>query len=121
MSRLEEWLGPQLGSPGAPDSLSSVQIADALLALLDWTLPRDLSRLAPKTWTTPVGREVDIDYAAEGDPGVECKVQEAFGLATHPAIADGRIALTVAWLSPAFRPVALTRDVPGFWRAVITT
>jgi ATP-dependent helicase HrpB len=116
MSGLEDWLGPQLDTPAALDALSSGQIADALLTLLDWPLPRDLSRLAPKTWTTPVGREVDINYAAEGGPAVECKVQEAFGLATHPAIADGRIALTVSLLSPAFRPVAVTRDVPGFWR-----
>ena len=116
MSGLEDWLGPQLDTPAALDALSSGQIADALLTLLDWPLPRDLSRLAPKTWTTPVGREVDINYAAEGGPAVECKVQEAFGLATHPAIADGRIALTVSLLSPAVRPVAVTRDVPGFWR-----
>jgi ATP-dependent helicase HrpB len=59
---------------------------------------------------------VPIDYASDGGPTVECKVQEAFGLATHPTIADGRIALTVALLSPAFRPVAVTRDIPSFWR-----
>jgi ATP-dependent helicase HrpB len=116
MARLEDWLAAQLDTPSSLDTLSSAQIADALLTLLDWPLPRDLARLAPKTWTTPVGREVDIDYAAEGGPAVECKVQEAFGLATHPTIGDGRIALTVALLSPAFRPVAVTKDIPGFWR-----
>ncbi|MEQ1731617.1 MAG: ATP-dependent helicase C-terminal domain-containing protein, partial [Vicinamibacterales bacterium] len=89
---------------------------DALLTLLDWPLPRDLARLAPKHWTAPVGREVDIDYAAEGGPSVECKVQEAYGLSVHPTIADGRIALTVSLLSPAMRPVAVTRDVTSFWR-----
>jgi len=116
MAQLEDWLGLQLDTPAALDALTSGQIADALLTLLDWPLPRDLARLAPKNWTTPVGREVDIDYAAEGGPAVECKVQEAFGLATHPTIGDGRIALTVALLSPAFRPVAVTKDIPGFWR-----
>ncbi len=116
MSRLADWLGPQLDSPAALDSLSGGQVSDALLTQLDWPLPRDLSRLAPKTWTTPVGRDVHIDYGAEGGPAVECKVQEAFGLATHPTIADGRIALTVTLLSPAFKPVAVTRDIPGFWR-----
>lgn len=116
-AKLEDWLGPMLDSPGALDSLTSGQITDALLTLLDWPLPRDLARLFPKAWTTPVGREVEIDYAAEGGPGVACKVQEAFGLATHPTIAEGRIALTVTLLSPAFKPVAVTRDIPGFWRA----
>ncbi len=116
MSRLADWLAPQLDSPAALDSLSGGQVSDALLTQLDWPLPRDLSRLAPKTWTTPVGRDVHIDYGAEGGPAVECKVQEAFGLATHPTIADGRIALTVTLLSPAFKPVAVTRDIPGFWR-----
>jgi ATP-dependent helicase HrpB len=91
-------------------------LAAAALTLLDWPLPRDLDRLAPARWTTPAGRSVEIDYAAEGGPRVECKVQEAYGLAVHPAIAEGRIALTVALLSPAMRPVAMTRDLPAFWR-----
>lgn len=114
--RLEEWLGPMLGNASALDNLSGRELADALLALLDWPLPRDLARLAPTHWTAPVGKSVEIDYAPEGGPAVECKVQEAFGLSVHPTIADGRIALTVSLLSPAMRPVAVTRDVPSFWR-----
>lgn len=115
-AKLEDWLGPQLDGAAALDSLTSGQIGDALLTLLDWPLPRDLARLAPTTWTAPVGRSVAIDYAAEGGPTVECKVQEAYGLSTHPTIADGRIMLTVSLLSPALRPVAVTKDVPSFWR-----
>jgi ATP-dependent helicase HrpB len=57
-----------------------------------------------------------IDYAAEGGPRAECKVQEAYGLSVHPAIAEGRIPLTLALLSPAQRPVAVTKDLPAFWR-----
>ena len=120
MARLEDWLGPLLESPSALDSLGGGQLADAALTLLDWPLPRDLARLAPTHWTAPVGRTVSIDYASDGGPTVECKVQEAFGLATHPTIADGRIALTVSLLSPAFRPVAMTRDIPSFWRGGYT-
>lgn len=116
VERIEEWLGPLLDGPAALDALDGGQIADAALALLDWPLPRELSRLAPVRWETPVGRVVEIDYSAEGGPRVECKVQEAYGLGVHPAIADGRIALTVALLSPAMRPVAMTRDLPAFWR-----
>jgi ATP-dependent helicase HrpB len=116
LERLEDWLGPQLESAAALDTLSGGQLADAALTLLDWPLPRDLARLAPTHWAAPVGRAVPIDYSSDGGPTVECKVQEAFGLAAHPTIAEGRIALTVALLSPAFRPVAVTRDIPSFWR-----
>lgn len=116
VERMDEWLGPLLDRPGALDGLDGGQIADAALTLLDWPLPRDLSRLAPLRWETPAGRVVEIDYAAEGGPRVECKVQEAYGLGEHPTIADGRIILTVALLSPAMRPVAMTRDLPAFWR-----
>jgi ATP-dependent helicase HrpB len=116
MNQLEDWLGPMLETPSALDSLGGQQLADAVLTLLDWPLPRDLARLAPRHWTAPVGREVQIDYAAEGGPAVECKVQEAYGLSVHPTIADGRIALTMSLLSPAMRPVAVTRDVTSFWR-----
>lgn len=115
-ARLEDWLGPLLESSGALDALGGGQLVDAALTLLDWPLPRDVARLAPTHWTAPVGRAVPIDYTSDGGPTVECKVQEAFGLATHPTIADGRIDLTVALLSPAFRPVAVTRDIPSFWR-----
>lgn len=117
MRRLDDWLGPLLDDASALDSLGGRDLADAVLTLLDWPLPRDLARLAPTHWTTPVGKPVEIDYAAEGAPAVACKVQEAFGLAVHPAIADGRIALSVSLLSPAMRPVAVTRDVPSFWRS----
>ncbi len=114
--KLEDWLGPLLEGAASLDSIGGGRLADAALTLLDWPLPRDLNRLAPTRWTTPVGRSVDIDYGAEGGPRVECKVQEAYGLSVHPSLADGRIPLTIALLSPAFRPVAVTRDLPAFWR-----
>lgn len=116
LQHVDEWLGPMLDTPAALDDLGASQLADAALTLLDWPLPRDLARLAPTQWTAPVGRTIAIDYATDGGPTVECKVQEAYGLSTHPTIADGRIALTVALLSPAFRPVAVTRDLPSFWK-----
>ncbi len=116
MAKLDEWLGPLLEGASSLDAIDGGQLKSAALTLLDWPLPRDLERLAPTHWETPVGRHVEIDYAAEGGPRVECKVQEAYGLAAHPAVADGRIALTVALLSPAMRPVATTRDLPGFWQ-----
>ena len=115
MDRLEEWLGPLLESSRSLDIDGDAQ-RHAAVALLDWPLPRDLDRLAPAHWETPAGRRVIIDYSAEGGPRAACKVQETYGLSTHPTVADGRIALTLALLSPAQRPVALTRDLPAFWR-----
>jgi ATP-dependent helicase HrpB len=114
--RLPDWLGPLLDAASSLDALDGDALVHAAVALLDWPLPRDLSRLAPTHWETPVGKRVPIDYASEGGPRAACKVQEAYGLSVHPVIADGRVPLTLALLSPAQRPVAVTKDLPAFWR-----
>ena len=88
----------------------------ALHALLPWPLQRRLDTEAPTHLTLPSGRAAPIDYAAEGGPTVSARVQELFGLAQHPTIAGGRVPLVIALLSPAQRPVQVTRDLPGFWR-----
>jgi ATP-dependent helicase HrpB len=75
-----------------------------------------LERLAPESWTAPTGTRARIDYAAEGGPSVEIRVQELFGLDRHPTAADGRVPLTLVLLSPARRPIQVTQDLPGFWR-----
>lgn len=116
VERLDEWLAPLLANARTLSELPTDGVAAAALASLDWPLSRDLASLAPEAWTTPVGRRVAIDYAAPGGPLASCKVQEAFGPAPHPMLAGGRVALAVELLSPAMRPVALTRDLPGFWR-----
>ena len=115
LSTLDGWLGPLLETARSLERLPGGAVADAARALLDWPLPRDLDRLAPTTWTTPAGRSVAIDYAPDSGPRAECKVQEVYGVAEHPMLA-GRVPLTLALLSPAQRPVAITRDLPGFWR-----
>ncbi len=71
---------------------------------------------APTHFTAPTGSSVPIDYEAEQGPTVSIRVQELFGLATHPSIAGGRVPLVIELLSPAHRPVQVTRDLPGFWR-----
>lgn len=113
--RLEDWLAPLLETTRSLRDIESPALAQAAMTLLDWPLARELDRLAPSLWTTPAGRRIAVDYAAEGGPRAECKVQEAFGPGEHPTVADGRVRLTLALLSPAMRPVALTRDLPGFW------
>lgn len=116
VGRLDDWLGPLLDNASSLDALDGGALAHAAAALLDWPMPRELNRLSPTHWETPVGKRVSIDYLAEGGPRAECKVQEAYGLSAHPTVADGRIPLTLALLSPAQRPVAVTKDLPAFWR-----
>ena len=87
-----------------------------LRTIQDWVLQRRLDTEAPDAWTAPTGTRCAIDYAAEGGPRIEVRVQELFGLGVHPAIAQGRVPLTLSLLSPARRPIQTTRDLPGFWR-----
>ena len=77
---------------------------------------QSIDRLAPERWSTPAGSSAAIDYEAEGGPAVEARVQELFGLDVHPAVADGRAPLTLILLSPARRPIQVTKDLPGVWR-----
>ena len=84
--------------------------------MLPWSLRRRLDAEAPTHFTAPTGSQVPIDYDAAQGPTLSIRVQELFGLGTHPAIAGGRVPLTIELLSPAQRPVQVTRDLPGFWR-----
>ena len=85
-------------------------------ALLPWPLKRRLEAEAPTHFEAPTGSRVPIDYEAEAGPKIAIRVQELFGLDRHPAIAGGKIPLLIELLSPAHRPVQMTRDLPGFWR-----
>jgi ATP-dependent helicase HrpB len=111
-----DWLAPALAGKTALAALGSDELADALHGLLPWHLRRRLDAEAPTHFTAPTGSAVPIDYEAEGGPKLAIRVQELFGLDRHPAIAGGRLPLLVELLSPAQRPVQVTRDLPGFWR-----
>ena len=75
-----------------------------------------LAREAPTHFVAPTGNAFAVDYEASGGPAIDVRVQELFGLAEHPALAGGRVPLTLNLLSPAHRPIQITRDLPGFWR-----
>ena len=113
---LDAWLAPLLAGVARLEALAPGALQAALLALIPRELQRRLDRDAPARLATPAGGSAPIDYAAEGGPRVEVRVQELFGLAAHPGVAGGRVPLTLALLSPARRPVQVTRDLPGFWR-----
>jgi ATP-dependent helicase HrpB len=87
----------------------------ALDALLPWGLRQVIDTEAPTQFTAPTGERHPIDYKGDGAPALDIRVQELFGLKTHPAIAGGRRPLTLRLLSPARRPIQITRDLPGFW------
>jgi ATP-dependent helicase HrpB len=111
-----DWLAPALTGKTALGSLTPDEFEQALHALLPWALKRRLDDEAPTHFEAPTGSRVPVDYEAEGGPKISIRVQELFGLTRHPAIAGGRIPLLIELLSPAHRPVQMTRDLPGFWR-----
>ena len=90
--------------------------ADDLASLIPYALRAEIERALPSHFEAPTGSRIPIDYAAEAGPSIELRVQELYGLGTHPTIANGRIPLTLVLLSPAHRPIQTTRDLPGFWR-----
>lgn len=110
----EDWLWPLLGGARSLSDIGDGKLAEALRGLVPWDLQRRLDELAPPRLTTPLG-SASIDYAAEGGPRVEIRVQELFGVKTHPTVGGGRVPLTLSLLSPARRPVQVTKDLPGFW------
>jgi ATP-dependent helicase HrpB len=110
-----EWLAPLLEGRNALAQISAGDLDRAVRDLVPWDLQRRLDAEAPERFGVPTGSTVAIDYAAEGGPRLEVRVQELFGLDRHPAIAGGRAPLTLALLSPARRPVQVTKDLPGFW------
>ncbi len=111
-----DWLVPALAGKTALADFSADELAGALHALLPWNLRRRLDVEAPTHFVAPTGSAVAIDYAADEGPKLSIRVQELFGLDRHPTIAGGRVPLVVELLSPAHRPVQVTRDLPGFWR-----
>ena len=115
---LEEWLGPYLDGISRRSHLERVDLTTALRGLLAWPLPQKLDELAPTHLTVPSGSSVALDYDSEGTPALHVKLQEVFGLLDTPAIAGGRVPVTLHLLSPARRPVAVTGDLRSFWQNV---
>ena len=110
------WLAPVLTAKTALGEITADELNTALRALLPWPLQHRLDAEAPTHFAAPTGSQVPIDYEADGGPKIAIRVQELFGLDRHPAIAGGKVPLLIELLSPAHRPVQMTRDLPGFWR-----
>ncbi|EQD37246.1 ATP-dependent helicase hrpb, partial [mine drainage metagenome] len=74
-----------------------------------------LDSLAPTHLTVPSGSRIRIDYLDDSAPAVAVRLQEVFGLAATPRLGNGRVPITFKLLSPAHRPVQVTRDLESFW------
>jgi len=111
-----DWLAPYLLGKTRLDEFSGDELAQTLHARLPYELSRRLEAEAPTHFIAPTGSSVPVDYEAEGGPSIALRVQELFGLSQHPALAGGRVPLTLRLLSPAHREIQITRDLPGFWK-----
>jgi ATP-dependent helicase HrpB len=111
-----DWLAPFIDGKTALSQIDADDLAAALDVLVPWNLRKRLEAEAPTHFAAPSGSNVPIDYEGEEGPKLAIRVQELFGLAVHPVIAGGRVPLLIELLSPAHRPVQVTRDLPGFWR-----
>jgi ATP-dependent helicase HrpB len=111
-----EWLAPFLLGKTNLAQIGADDLAPVLHSLLPYALARRLEIEAPTHFVAPTGTAAPVDYEADGGPSIALRVQELFGVAQHPALAGGRVPLTVYLLSPAHRPIQITRDLPGFWK-----
>ena len=116
LQHLHEWLAPFVPSARSMTDLARAPLADALKALIGWDRLKDLDRLAPEFLEVPSGARRRIDYSPESGPALPVKLQEMFGATHTPTLADGRHPLVLHLLSPAGRPLQVTRDLPSFWK-----
>jgi len=114
LDSLEQWLAPPLHGKRKLDALSAAELADAFASLLDWPQRKLLDEHAPDAITVPSGMTRRVEYTNEG-PVLAVKLQELFGLADTPRVANGRVPVTLHLLSPGGRPIQVTQDLRSFW------
>ena len=114
MEHLDDWLAPWLTDMSRRDHLARLDLHGILMSLLDWNAQQRLETFAPTHLLVPSGSRIPIDYADES-PTVAVRLQEVFGMHETPTVAEGRVPLTLQLLSPAHRPVQVTRDLVSFW------
>ena len=117
LDTIDAWLPPWIGGMTRRDHLQRLALGEALLARLSGAQRRALPELAPRELSVPSGSRIRVDYAEEGGPSLSVRLQEVFGLAATPRIGAGAVPVTLKLLSPARRPVQVTRDLAGFWKS----
>ncbi len=116
LERLPEWLGPQLVGIRRREQWSRIDLSQALLGLLGWEQRAALEQLAPSHLLVPSGSRIALDYSDPAAPVLAVRLQEVFGLTQTPTVGAGRVQVVLHLLSPARRPVQVTRDLASFWR-----
>ncbi len=114
LATLDIWFLPFQEETRGIDDITAVSLSEGLLSLVPHNITRDLARLAPTHFEAPTGQRHPIHYDGD-EPLLSIRVQELFGLKTHPAIGGGRLPLVLELISPGHRPIQTTRDLPGFW------
>jgi ATP-dependent helicase HrpB len=115
LASLDEWLPALVAGRRGLRDVDPAALSAMLDSMLGWEGRKAVDRLAPHDFETPAGSRHAIDYDAEAGPTVTARVQALYGLASHPAVAGGRVPLVLSLTSPAGRPIQTTRDLPGFW------
>ena len=113
---MEEWLLPYLEGKNSLKSCQSLNLFSMLSALLNWEQMKELERLAPEKIKVASGSSIYIDYSEVNVPVLAVRLQEMFGTRKTPELLDGRFPLTLHLLSPAHRPMQVTRDLESFWK-----
>jgi ATP-dependent helicase HrpB len=113
---MNDWLSPHIYGMKSQEDLKRLHMFDIVQVMLSWEQRRELDAYAPTHLLVPSGSSIPIDYSDPGSPHVSVRLQEMFGLKDTPLIARGKAALTLHLLSPAQRPVQVTRDLASFWR-----
>ncbi len=116
LAGLGDWLLSLVPGARSPAELARVDLAEALLTRVSWEARRRLDALAPSHLEVPSGSRIALDYSDPETPVLAARIQELFGMTETPRIAGGRVPLVVHLLSPARRPVQVTRDLASFWR-----
>ena len=115
LATLGDWLQPAFAGKTRLDALGEDELAEALKSRMEWAQRQRIDQLAPARLTVPSGMERKVEYAHGQPPVLAVKLQELFGLADTPRVADGRIAVVLHLLSPGGKPLQVTRDLRGFW------
>ncbi|HEX6041564.1 ATP-dependent helicase HrpB [Longimicrobium sp.] len=113
---LADWLGPYVYGLTKWDEVQRLDLTDILLNLLGWERRTALDTLVPSHLEVPSGSRIPIDYADPDAPVLAARLQELFGMTETPRVAGGRVPLVIHLLSPAHRPVQVTRDLASFWK-----
>jgi ATP-dependent helicase HrpB len=115
LDTLGDWLGPYISGMTTLERVQRLDLTQPLQALLSWQQQRGLDRLAPTHVVVPSGSKIALDYDAPDIPILAVRLQEMFGCQETPRIANGTVPVMLHLLSPAKRPVQVTRDLASFW------